>query len=102
FTLSVGDSPIGYRIPVETMPWVAPDALSYEIDENRLVKLPSAVARRPEMFSQDPKPDPLPPISEDAASARELIRPSLCVQAREGRLHVFLPYVSVLADYLDL
>jgi len=30
------------------------------------------------------------------------IRPSLCVQAREGRLHVFLPYASKLADYLDL
>jgi uncharacterized protein (DUF2126 family)/transglutaminase-like putative cysteine protease len=102
FTLSVGDSPIGYRIPVEMMPWVAPDTLSYEMDEGDQVKLPSRVARRPEMFRRDPKPDTLPPISADAASARELIRPSLCVQAREGRLHVFLPYVSVLADYLDL
>src|SRR5580704_6079307 len=102
FTLSIGDSPIGYRIPLEMMPWVAPDALSYEIDEDGRVKLPSAVVRRPEMFSQDPRPDLLRPIPEDAASARELIRPSLCVQAREGRLHVFLPYVSVLSDYLDL
>ena len=31
-----------------------------------------------------------------------LIRPSLCVQAREGRLHVFLPYSPKLADCLDL
>ena len=37
-----------------------------------------------------------------AETAKELIRPALCVQAREGRLHVFLPYVSKLADYLDL
>jgi len=102
FTLSVGDSPIGYRIPLEMMPWVAPDALTYEVDEDGQVKLPSSAARRPEMFSQDPRPDPLQPIAEEAASAQELIRPSLCVQAREGRLHVFLPYVSVLADYLDL
>jgi uncharacterized protein (DUF2126 family)/transglutaminase-like putative cysteine protease len=102
FTLSVGDSPIGYRIPVEMMPWIAPDVLCYEIDEDGLVKLPSAVVRRPEMFNRYPEPDPLPPISENLASAHELIRPSLCVQAREGRLHVFLPYISVLADYLDL
>jgi uncharacterized protein (DUF2126 family)/transglutaminase-like putative cysteine protease len=102
FTLSVGDSPIGYRIPLEMMPWVAPDAIAYEVDEDEQVKLPSAAARRPEMFNQDPRSDPLQPIAEDAASALELIRPSLCVQAREGRLHVFLPYVSVLADYLDL
>jgi uncharacterized protein (DUF2126 family) len=102
FTLSAGDSPIGYRIPLEIMPWVAPDALAYEVDEDGHVKLPPAPARRPDMFNQDPPPDPLQPIAEDSASARELIRPSLCVQAREGRLHVFLPYVSVVADYLDL
>jgi uncharacterized protein (DUF2126 family)/transglutaminase-like putative cysteine protease len=102
FTLSAGDSPIGYRIPLEMMPWVAPDVLEYEFGEDGQVTLPSAAARRPEMFNQDPRPDPLPAIAEDAASAHELIRPSLCVQARDGRLHVFLPYVSVLADYLDL
>jgi len=31
-----------------------------------------------------------------------LIRPTLCTQVREGRLHVFLPYAPNLADYLDL
>ena len=102
FILSPGDSPIGYRIPIGMMPWVAPDTLVYEREEDGQVKLPPAPERRPELFRTDPSPDPLPPIPEDAASAPELIRPSLCVQAREGRLHVFLPYVSVLADYLDL
>ncbi len=28
--LSPGDSPIGYRIPTDSMPWVAPDELEYE------------------------------------------------------------------------
>jgi uncharacterized protein (DUF2126 family) len=37
-----------------------------------------------------------------AETATELIRPSLCVEAREGRMHVFLPYASQLADYLDV
>jgi uncharacterized protein (DUF2126 family) len=46
--------------------------------------------------------DPLPALASTAESAPELIRPALCVQAREGRLHVFLPYASTLADYLDL
>ncbi len=31
-----------------------------------------------------------------------MIRPALCVEAREGRLHVFLPYTPKLPDYLDL
>ncbi len=103
--LLAGDSPIGFRIPTEAMPWVAPDELEYEFDAEPFadrVKLPPAPSRRPAFFSRDPAPDPLPPLSSTAETAKELIRPALCVQAREGRLHVFLPYASKLADYLDL
>ncbi len=103
--LTPGDSPIGYRIPTESMPWVAPDELEYEFEAapfaNR-VKLPSGPARHMDLFERRPTPDPLPALSNTAETTLELIRPSLCVQAREGRLHVFLPYASRLADYLDV
>jgi uncharacterized protein (DUF2126 family) len=105
FLLSGGDSPIGFRILTETMPWVAPDELKYELDAAPCAdraKLPSKRTHRMELFELDPAPDQLPAISRDPDTAPELIRPSLCVQAREGRMHVFLPYTSVLADYLDL
>jgi uncharacterized protein (DUF2126 family) len=100
-----GDSPIGFRIPTESLPWVAPDKLEYEFDASPFAdraKLPSHAGRGIELFEVDPAPDPLPAIPPDAESAPELIRPSLCLQAREGRLHVFLPYAPILADYLDL
>ena len=100
--LSFGDSPIGYRIPVEAMPFVAPDELVYERDENELVKIPAAPERRPDLFGVEAAPDPLPPLSGSAESAAVLIRPSLCVQVREGKLCVFLPFVPVIADYLAL
>ncbi len=103
--LSPGDSPIGYRIPTESMPWVAPDEIQYEREAAPFadrVKLPSHPPRRMDLFQTEPANDPLPALSSNAESATELIRPSLCVQAREGRLHVFLPYASRLADYLDL
>ena len=103
--LSPGDSPIGYRITVGAMPWVAPDTLTYAHEpapHADRIQLPAGPARRPELFSVEPTPDPLPPVPADAKDATELIRPSLCVEAREGRLHVFLPYVPVIADYLDL
>ena len=92
-----GDSPIGYRITAETVPFVAPDEIVREQDE-----LPKTPARRPDLFAVEPKPDPLPPLSATAESAPELIRPALCVQAVAGRLHVFLPYIASLPDYLDL
>ncbi len=103
--LTAGDSPIGFRISTDTMPWVAPDELAYEFEAAPFadrVKLPPHPARHAELFKIEPVPDPLPPLSSTAETATELIRPALCVQAREGRLHVFLPYASMLADYLDL
>ena len=103
--LTAGDSPIGYRIPTDAMPWVAPDELAYEREAAPFAdreKLPAHPARRKELFAIEPKADPLPALSSTAETAIELIRPALCVQARKGRLHVFLPYASKLADYLDL
>jgi uncharacterized protein (DUF2126 family) len=103
--LTPGDSPIGYRIPTASMPWVAPDELEYEFEAAPFadrVKLPFGPTRRMDLFEKKPTVDPLPALSRTAEKARELIRPSLCVQVREGRLHVFLPYASSLADYLDL
>jgi uncharacterized protein (DUF2126 family)/transglutaminase-like putative cysteine protease len=103
--LTPGDSPIGYRIPTASMPWVAPDELEYEFAAAPFadrVKLPSGPTRRMDLFARSPTADPLPALSSTAETAPELIRPSLCVQAREGRLHVFLPYASRLADYIDL
>jgi uncharacterized protein (DUF2126 family) len=87
------------------MPWVAPDELTYEHEAAPFgdrVKLPARPARRKELFAIEPNVDPLPALSSTAETATELIRPALCVQVREGRLHVFLPYASKLADYLDL
>ncbi len=103
--LMQGDSPIGYRISTETMPWVAPDELKYELDSSPFAdrpRLPSHPDRRMELFGIVPEADPLPAVLRAPDTAPELIRPSLCVQAREGRMHVFLPYASVLADYLDM
>jgi len=103
--LMTGDSPIGFRIPTESMPWVAPDELDYEYDAAPFadkVKLPSSATRRLDLFEVEPAPDSLPPLSNTAETATVLIRTALCVQAREGRMHVFLPFASELADYLDM
>jgi uncharacterized protein (DUF2126 family)/transglutaminase-like putative cysteine protease len=101
--LSPGDSPIGYRISTESMPWVAPDDVEYDYEPSAdLVRLPQRQTRRMELFQQEPAADTLPAVLSTAEDASELIRPALCVEARDGRLHVFFPYARVLADYLDL
>ena len=59
--LSQGDSPIGYRIPTEAIPWIAPDELEYELDEAPFadrVKLPPDKPRRMELFETEPEGRP--------------------------------------------
>jgi uncharacterized protein (DUF2126 family)/transglutaminase-like putative cysteine protease len=100
-----GDSPIGYRIPAESMPWVAPDELAYEYEAPPFadrVKLPAHPTRRMDLFAIRPLADPVSALASTCATETELIRPALCGQVRDGRLHVFLPYTRHLADYLDL
>jgi uncharacterized protein (DUF2126 family)/transglutaminase-like putative cysteine protease len=104
-TLLPGDSPIGLRVSSDLIPFVAPEGLAHETETHgheTLAKLPPWPLRRPELFETIAEPDPLPPLSDVADDAPELVRPALCVQAVEGRLHVFLPYTPVAADFLDL
>jgi uncharacterized protein (DUF2126 family) len=104
-----GDSPIGYRLPFDALPWVAPDDIEYDFEDDPLSaheqpweKLPAERQRRMELFTFTPADDPLPAAPVVGESAKDSIRPALCVEAREGRLHVFLPYIAKLPDYLDL
>jgi uncharacterized protein (DUF2126 family)/transglutaminase-like putative cysteine protease len=103
--LMQGDSPIGYRLPLDSLPWVAPDEIEYDYDEDPLApreKLPPHPARRPDLFGMEPAADPQEAEPKPGESAKPVIRPALCVEARRGRLHVFLPYTPKLPDYLDL
>ncbi len=100
-----GDSPIGYRLPFDSLPWVAPDDIEYDYELDPLApreKLPAKPARRMDLFALSPGDDPQPAPPKAGESAKDAIRPALCVEAREGRLHVFLPYTTKLPDYLDL
>ena len=102
--LMQGDSPIGYRLPLDSLPWVAPDQIEYDYDEDPQApreKL-GAHAARPDLFAVEPADDPQDAEPKPGESSRPVIRPALCVEARQGRLHVFLPYTPKLPDYLDL
>ena len=112
-----GDSPMGYRLPLESIPWVA------ERDEPHVVEVdPLAPRDRLPEYARIPiqhqaahrggvtpamavTPQvalagyPAPQVGESAA---EIVRTALCVEPRDGQLFVFMPPVSRLEDYLDL
>ena len=115
-----GDSPAGLRLPLDQLPWVDPEEapVTYEADpfapraglarpgqlaggrQSRIeveMNRPSHAQHLVEQRVEDP--DRVPGAGE---SAPWVVRTALCVEAREGRMHVFLPPTETLEDYFDL
>ncbi|MDR3456682.1 MAG: transglutaminase family protein [Verrucomicrobiae bacterium] len=135
-----GDSPMGLRLPLDSIPWVAekdfPWLRPQDPSNPKLPELPKEFpyrqrfvgraesatqpgegrGQRAQELGGGPgrrvqKTTPLEPLSpeEDASrrpavgqSAPWIIRTALCVEPRNGRLHVFMPPVEKTEDYLDL
>ena len=92
-----GDSPMGWRLPLDSLPTVLP-----EDDEPVIATDP--FERRDALGRRKPARAPGTIEAADATqhSSREVVRTSLCVQLRDARLHVFLPPVSLLEDFVSL
>ncbi len=105
-----GDSSMGYRLPLESLPWTKPEDVLYSYDVDPFAKrdrLPSRPERRRDLFDAPPAADEPVPAADRAQppakgeSAAWISRPALCIEPRDGKLFVFMPPVEYLADYLD-
>ncbi|MDR0717681.1 MAG: transglutaminase family protein [Azoarcus sp.] len=106
-----GDSPMGYRLPLDSQPWVTEGdyPLIHQPDPfERRHPLPAAAAspRRQFMIPPDAEARGGPAGSAQAPrmfeSASWVVRTALCAEARNGTLYVFMPPVSSLEDYLEI
>jgi len=84
--LLAGDSPMGLRLPLATLPRVPPEEMDPEFPLDPF-------EARPGLDDHDPKERPKPP---------EVIHTALCVEVRDGQLYVFVPPVTRIEDYLAL
>lgn len=91
-----GDSPMGYRLPLDSLPWVAPeDREAWVVPDPSIPRPPLQPA--PWIVARaDEAPPPL------GVSARGLVRTALCIEPRQGVLHVFLPPLPSLEAWLGL
>jgi uncharacterized protein (DUF2126 family)/transglutaminase-like putative cysteine protease len=117
-----GDSPMGLRLPLESFPWAPADDLPLFAERDPLAsrgplpdrahwQQPSARQRaaapaspvRPDLRGPSPgrAPGELEALSP-GVPAPWAVRTAVCVEPREGRLHVFLPPLEFLEDYLEL
>ena len=121
FQLVPGDSPIGLRLPLESLPRASRDesALQEPVDPMS-PRAPFTIDQHAGQIKLDTvsAPTAIPGISEQEIDAvsdsnpgetvgsgdldSDVIRTALCIEAREGRLHVFLPPLRCVDDFVDL
>ena len=93
--LTPGDSPIGLRLPLESIEWVPEEQreIVYERDplEARGENLDTLVV-------EDSETKPTTENSETQTT----FQTALCIEPREGRLHIFMPPLTHLEHYLRL
>ena len=108
--LTPGDSPMGLRLPLDSLPWVSEADYPYLHEVDPLVpRLPlpareefrqlylQGAAPKNRRFREDTTRQP-----KRGESAAWIVRTALCVEPRQGRVHVFLPPMAALEDYLEL
>jgi uncharacterized protein (DUF2126 family)/transglutaminase-like putative cysteine protease len=98
-----GDSPMGFRLPLSSLPWVAPEDAESVIEGDPFAEqeaLPDGKVNPAKSSSAAAKP--AKPELKKGKSAPEIVRTALCVEVRDRILHVFLPPVEKLEDYLAL
>ena len=108
-----GDSPIGFRLPIASLPWVAAEEYPHVIERDpfdRPSPLPAygQMAERKGPTEPRRRQDPavMAELREEPTargqSAPWVVRTALCVEPRGGRLYVFFPPVALLEDYLAM
>jgi uncharacterized protein (DUF2126 family) len=109
-----GDSPVGLRLPLESMPWASavdtpwihePDPTQDreplpddDDDEGSEGKSWHSLDEAPEHGNISEHETP-PGAHESAGS---VVRTAMSAEARQGRLYIFMPPTTALEDYLDL
>ena len=106
-----GDSPIGYRLPLDSLPWVTKTDYPYIYEQDLHVERPpfppKQMSVERDVRRESNRRVGLPPGRETMSPQRgvsdpSVIRTAICVEPRDGRLHVFMPPVERTEDYLDL
>ncbi|HUP91690.1 MAG TPA: transglutaminase family protein [Solimonas sp.] len=110
-----GESPIGLRLPLDSLPWVPPQDYPQVIPQDpsaRAPTLPAVDAGRQPFLLGQPVPSAQDKRGQRLADGRQpaegragaggYVRTALSVESREGYVNVFLPPVERTEDFLDL
>ncbi|MBS4046064.1 MAG: transglutaminase family protein [Alphaproteobacteria bacterium] len=106
-----GDSPMGLRLPLDSLPWVVAKDYPYQHVPDTMQPQPPlppyeqlrqahrVVASRVNLAMAPREQVPLPKHQQSDPS---VVRTAMCIEPRGGLLHVFMPPLEQAEDYLDL
>ena len=125
-----GDSPIGFRLPLDSLPWADPETVEHEVEPDPFAPRPGLPPRRAferaggggvgngaglgtggggggsAYHGTDAGSDAFRLARQEAPvvgrGEPDLVRTALAVEARGGLLHVFFPPLHDAEDWLDL
>jgi uncharacterized protein (DUF2126 family)/transglutaminase-like putative cysteine protease len=102
--LAPGDSPMGYRLPLDSLPWV-------NLVDYPYLREPDPMTPRPPLPHADSfhqqattvaQSRRTPVLPARGQSASQIVRTALCTEVRNGVLYVFLPPMPTAEAYLSL
>lgn len=111
--LMPGDSPMGLRLPIASLPYVPPEDFPYLHEQDPMEPRgplpnfgPGAPVAAPQAFEQvsSGESGPEQAVQEQHAGGRRSggVRTAMSIEIRDGVLCAFMPPVEKLEDYLDL
>ncbi len=103
-----GDSAMGLRLPLNSLPWVAyedrdhaPERSLFEAVE-ALAEIDNEIGKRYGKKEKAAAPANQMDEAESSKVPEYVPHTAICVEARSGRLHVFVPPTHTLEHYLDI
>ena len=117
-----GDSPMGWRLPLDSLPWTAPGDRQHTIEQDPFAPRQALTAPIITAQSRTGPARPHTEIPTKHKSATDVVRTALCVEVRDPRrangaqveaqaladgdtrgvLYVFMPPLADVQDYLNL
>ena len=93
--LTPGDSPIGLRLPLESIQWVPPEQRESVYERDPLEPREESLDTSAQTNLQNT------PTTENGEE-QKISHTALCIEPRDGRLYIFIPPLTHLEHYLSL
>ncbi|HEY1736428.1 MAG TPA: transglutaminase family protein, partial [Methylovirgula sp.] len=100
--LTPGDSPVGFRLPISSLPYIPPSSYPFIVPQDTLEErgpLPDP-RELAQLYGVDPAKKRQRMLDQGGATTN--VRTAMSFEVRDGVLYAFMPPVSTLEDYLEL